>query len=331
LAAVVPPLPPARSVRVAGRGRVVVRDAAGPTGAPTLVLLHGLTAGPELNWFSSFPALGEEFRVVAVPHRGYGGGLPASGPCDLERCADDAVATADALGLGRFVAVGYSMGGAVAQLMWRRHRERVSGLVLCATSSSFVGSRRERLLSRCLPAWTSVVRVAPVLGRRFVGATLVERFEGSPWLQWASSELDRAHPAHMLSGASALGRFSSAEWLGEVDVPVAVVVTATDVLVPARRQRALAAAIPGAETYEVDADHGAPVTCPEHFVPALVSACRSVTERSRGGPVTRAPKRRHRGKLHMGFSPTVRGKTCVVCGFQGFGWQTCCPKGHPLV
>lgn len=325
-----PPLPPARSVRVGGRGRVVVRDAPGPPGAPALVLLHGLTAGAELNWFSSFPALGEEFRTVAVPHRGYGGGLPASGPCDLEGCADDAVATVAALGLERFVAVGYSMGGAVAQLMWRRHHERVSGLVLCATSGSFVGTRRERLLSRCLPAWTSVVGVAPVLGRRFVGATLVERFEGSPWLEWASSELGRAHPAHMLSGASALARFSSVEWLGQVDVPVAVVVTATDALVPARRQRALAAAIPGAQTFEVDADHGAPVTNPEHFVPALVAACRSVTERARRQPVPHSPERRHRGRLHTGFSPTVKGRTCVACGFQGFVWQTRCPNGHPL-
>lgn len=24
------------------------------------------------------------------------------------------------------------------------------------------------------------------------------------------------------------------------------------------------------------------------------------------------------------------GKTCAVCGFEGFRWQTQCPKGHPL-
>ena len=33
--------------------------------------------------------------------------------------------------------VGYSMGGPIAQLIWRRHASRVSGLVLCATAADF--------------------------------------------------------------------------------------------------------------------------------------------------------------------------------------------------
>jgi hypothetical protein len=33
--------------------------------------------------------------------------------------------------------------------------------------------------------------------------------------------------------------------------------------------------------------------------------------------------------LSTGFSD-VPGKTCEVCGFQGFRWQTECPEGHPL-
>jgi hypothetical protein len=40
-------------------------------------------------------------------------------------------------------------------------------------------------------------------------------------------------------------------------------------------------------------------------------------------------KRVRRGMLSTGFSD-VPGKTCEVCGFQGFRWQTSCPQGHPL-
>ena len=36
-----------------------------------------------------------------------------------------------------------------------------------------------------------------------------------------------------------------------------------------------------------------------------------------------------RTMLSTGFSD-VPGKTCEVCGFQGFRWQTECPDGHPL-
>ena len=45
----------------------------------------------------------------------------------------------------RFIPVGYSMGGPVAQLVWRRHRQRVQGLVLCATAPFFRTSRQENM------------------------------------------------------------------------------------------------------------------------------------------------------------------------------------------
>jgi len=263
-----------------GRGQTFVREIEGPPGAPTLVLLHGLTASTDLNWFESFSALGRQFRVIAFDHRGYGRGRPADGAFSLEDCADEAVAVASALGVDHFVPVGYSLGGAVAQLVWRRHPGRVCGLVLCATSRSFLGTLRERLIWRALPPWIVAVRLVPSLGRRYVGATLIARFDGSQWRDWAAAELRRAEPAHMLAGARALGRFSSVSWIGTVDVPVAVVVTTDDVLVPPSRQRALAGAVPGATTHEVAADHGAPVSAPGVFVPALVEACRSVLERA---------------------------------------------------
>ena len=49
-------------------------------------------------------------------------------------------------GIDRIVPVGYSMGGPIAQLVWRRHPDLVDGLVLCATSATFTGTVRERLL-----------------------------------------------------------------------------------------------------------------------------------------------------------------------------------------
>ena len=40
------------------------------------------------------------------------------------------------LGITNVIAVGYSMGGPIAVLLWQRHRILVQGLVLCATASS---------------------------------------------------------------------------------------------------------------------------------------------------------------------------------------------------
>ena len=39
----------------------------------------------------------------------------------LADCADDVAALVDELGVTKVIAAGYSMGGPVAQLLWRRH------------------------------------------------------------------------------------------------------------------------------------------------------------------------------------------------------------------
>ncbi|HEY2427422.1 MAG TPA: alpha/beta fold hydrolase, partial [Acidimicrobiales bacterium] len=127
-------VPPGRPIELAGRGTTFVVDIAGPPGAPTVFLLHGLVASTYLNWFPAFADLSAHFRVVAMDLRGHGRGIPLSGRrFRFADCADDAVLAADQLGIERFIVVGYSLGGPVAQMVWRRHPERVQGLVLAAT------------------------------------------------------------------------------------------------------------------------------------------------------------------------------------------------------
>ncbi|MBO0728737.1 MAG: alpha/beta hydrolase, partial [Acidimicrobiaceae bacterium] len=136
-----PPLPRGRFVEVPARGRVWVWDhpcqpksgeAAEPS--PTVLLLHGWTSTAALNWFRCFGPLSREFRVVAPDQRGHGRGIRSWRPFRLEDCADDMAALVRALGTGPVILAGYSMGGPIAQLVWRRHPDVVRGMVLCATS-----------------------------------------------------------------------------------------------------------------------------------------------------------------------------------------------------
>ncbi len=128
-----------RLVELPGRGITRVWDYAGPPGAQTLMLIHGVTFTAELNWGKTFAPLAQHFRVVAIDLRGHGGGIGTGPRFRLEDCADDIAALAEVLGIGRFVAVGYSMGGMVAQLLYRRHPSLLSGLVLCATARNVLG------------------------------------------------------------------------------------------------------------------------------------------------------------------------------------------------
>src|SRR5256714_3128930 len=126
--------PPGRWVDLGQRGRTFVYEMEGPPNAPVLFLVHGLVASAQLNWFPAFPVLADRYRVVATDLRGHGRGFPAGNRFRLSDCADDIAAVADALGGERFIPVGYSIGGPLAQLVPHRHREPVPGPPLAATA-----------------------------------------------------------------------------------------------------------------------------------------------------------------------------------------------------
>ena len=141
-----PPLPRGQRIELAGRGTTFARIVDGPAGAPTVVLLHGWIASGGLNWFTAFGPLSQRYRVIAPDIRGHGRGIRSRRRFRLADCADDVAALLDQLGAEPAIVVGYSMGGPIAQLLWRRHPDQVAGLVLCATSYRFVRGARERVI-----------------------------------------------------------------------------------------------------------------------------------------------------------------------------------------
>ena len=116
-----PPLPLGERVELVGRGTTFVRRVAGPEGAPTVLLVHGWCASGGLNWYQAFEPLGEHFSVLAPDLRGHGRGLRTNDRFRLRDCADDLAALIEAEGCGPVIAVGYSMGGPISQLLWKRH------------------------------------------------------------------------------------------------------------------------------------------------------------------------------------------------------------------
>ena len=151
------------SVDLPGRGTTAVWQCAGPPHAETLVLLHGVAMTAELCWFRVLEQLGRQFRIVAPDLRGHGDGIPLGGSrFRLEDSVDDIAALADVLDIKRFAAVGYSIGGMVAQLLWRRHPHLVSGLFLCATARNVRGSWLEKLTSLYLSTTTTALYLIAV-------------------------------------------------------------------------------------------------------------------------------------------------------------------------
>jgi pimeloyl-ACP methyl ester carboxylesterase len=103
------------------------------SGNLTLVFLH-YYGGSSRTWERVARQLESRYRLVATDHRGWGeSDAPADG-YRLADLADDAQAVIEALGLRRYVLVGHSMGGKVAQLIASRRPGGLEGLVLVAPS-----------------------------------------------------------------------------------------------------------------------------------------------------------------------------------------------------
>lgn len=282
-----PALPPGRAVELPGRGTTFVREAGDPT-APAVVLLHGWCVNADLNWWPVFGALAEHHRVIALDHRGHSRGIRDGRRFTLEDCAGDVAALVEALRLGPSTIVGYSMGGAVAQLVWRRHPGLVGALVLCATSRSFSGRPKERGLESLIDALAPTVRVMPPAVRAEVAIRLLSgrRNDQDSWA-WAAASL-RAHDwLRIMEAGRATLRFDSRAWAGEIDVPTAIVTTTGDTVVPLDRQLELAAAITGATTHELLGGHTACATTPDAFSEVLAAACLAV---GRGAVLPRPPE-----------------------------------------
>lgn len=270
-----PWLPPRRRVDIEGVGALDVRDSGGDLDRPAVVLLHGWGVTADLNWFPAYPELAKRYRLISFDHRGHGTGLrPENGIVRLSDCADDVARVLDALSVEAATVAGYSMGGAVAQLAWRRNPDRVRGLVLASTARHFQGGPISDLWYRSYTPLAHAAHRFDGIADTIVKRKVDKRARREDRAEWVRSEMEQVSPAGLLSSMRSLGRFRSSSWIGDVDegVPVSVVITTKDRTVLPRYQRRLANAIPHARHFEAEGPHDAIVAKPQEYLPTLLAA-----------------------------------------------------------
>jgi pimeloyl-ACP methyl ester carboxylesterase len=117
-------------------GDIQLSIAEAGAGRRPLLLVHGFTGAKEdfTPWLERLAEVG--WHPVAPDLRGHGASSKpaADAAYSFEILADDVLRLADTLGWERFVLLGHSMGGMVAQFIARKAAARLDGLILMDTS-----------------------------------------------------------------------------------------------------------------------------------------------------------------------------------------------------
>jgi pimeloyl-ACP methyl ester carboxylesterase len=101
-------------------------------GAPTVVLLHGLTASSQ-SWGSAFDSLADDCALVAPDLMGFGASPRPDSGYGPDAHADAVAGCLDALGMqGPVIVAGHSMGALIALRLATRHPKLVAAVVAVA-------------------------------------------------------------------------------------------------------------------------------------------------------------------------------------------------------
>lgn len=217
------------------------RDAG--NGSRAIVLLHGFPFTSAL-WEPQLREISRVYRVIAPDLRGFGDtGLPGS--YSLDRLADDVAELVSALGLKRVVLGGLSMGGYIAFAFYKRHAERLTGLILSDTrpdaDSEETRANRARLAALAGQAGSTAV-ADEMLPDLLSATTKTRRPEVVSALR---AMISSAKPEAIAAALAAMAdRDDSRSLLPSIQLPVLVTGGTEDSLTPPAQIEDWAANIP---------------------------------------------------------------------------------------
>jgi len=240
----------------------------------TLLLIHAFPVDASM-WDQQVADLSQDDQVLAPSLPGFGGSPPAGDVLTMDAAAAAAAGELDRAGAERAVVAGLSMGGYVAFSLWRRHRDRVAGLLLANTKAEpddETGKERRRgVAQKARQEGSAGIADAPP-------PLLSEAADPALWDR--VKEMIRRQPGESIAAAS-LGmadRLDSRPVLGEIDVPTTVLTASGDTLIPPEVTAQMAEAIPNAELVTLqNAGHLSNVEDPKGFTTALQALLARVT------------------------------------------------------
>ncbi len=235
-----------------------------------LLLIHAFPVDAGM-WDEQVTALEGQVRVLAPSLPGFGGAADAGDVMTMDAAADAMAEELDRAEMDRAVVCGLSMGGYVAFSMWRRHRDRIAGLVLADTRSEAddeAGREKRRAVAEKarIEGSGAIADAPPPL--------LSEGADPALWERVKTMIRNQPGPSIAAAALGMAARPDSGPILGEIDVPTPIVVGSADTLTPPAMSETMAAAIRGSELVVLDgAGHLSNLEDPNGFSTALRGLC----------------------------------------------------------
>jgi 3-oxoadipate enol-lactonase len=226
---------------VKANGLVIHFSDQGRGDGPPLVFINSLGTDFRI-WNEVAEILAPDFRILSYDKRGHG--LSELGPDknDMADYARDLAALLDVVGVGRATIVGLSIGGLIAQELYRQSPGRVASLVLCDTAAKIgtdeVWDQRIDLVER-----GGIEALADAVMERWFTAHF--RATRSTELAGMRAMLTRTPRQGYLAACGALKRADLRPYAGRIEAPTLCLVGDEDGSTPPALVKETAALIPG--------------------------------------------------------------------------------------
>ena len=227
------------------------------------------------------------YTSIVWDYRGHGRSDEPADPTelDLDLCVEDLVRVLDDAGVERACLLGHSMGAQLGWEFYRKHPERVSGLVpTLGTYRNAIASFYDlpRVAPHVFATASLAVNTFPGLVKKLIGiparqAALADLFvrkaqivhptlSPKDWLPPYLEHMARLDPRVFFALAHAIKDHDASDLLPRIEVPVLVVAGERDFFCPLRVAKEMADLIPGAELMVIPGgSHAATIEQPDLF------------------------------------------------------------------
>ncbi|MQC18508.1 MAG: alpha/beta fold hydrolase [Chloroflexi bacterium] len=214
-------------------------DPTNESGKPVVFWNHG-AGGNHMSWWQQVPVFRQDYRCIAIDHRGFGRSLDTTGE-GVARFIDDLEALADHLGVEQCSIVAQSMGGRASLGYAVRRPDRVKALVMADTWGFFDWAEQQERARSMQPAVTT-----PLVHR-----ALAEAYQdANPAMTFLYRQIQGLNPPREGSPVTAPGA-PTLDQVKACTVPTLCLVGSDDGVTPPPLIRALADELPNAQYVEV--------------------------------------------------------------------------------